>query len=75
MKPIRTKTTNAIYEAEGCGDLPVTYYKEDDEVYIESCWELTSEEIKQVQETGKIYLSIRSEVVPPVSLSTETFIE
>lgn len=52
MKPIKTETCNAVYTLEGCQDLPVTRYINDgnDEVGVESCWELTPEEIKQIQD-------------------------
>ena len=75
MKPVRTETTNAVYTLEGCQDLPVTRYTNDAnlETGVESCWELTPDEIKQVQETGKIYLYIQGNVVPPV-LTTESMV-
>lgn len=74
MKPIKTETTNAIYTLEGCNDLPVTKYTNDAnlETGVESCWELTPEEIKKVQETGKIFLYIQGEHIPPVLLTTES---
>ena len=76
MKPISTDTTNAVYTLEGCNDLPVTKYMNVDnkEEGVESCWELTPDEIKQVQETGKIYLYIQGNVVPPVLLTTESMV-
>lgn len=76
MKPIRTETTNVVYTLEGCDDLPVTKYVNADngEEGVESCWELTPEEIKQVQETGKIYLYIQGGIVPPVLLTTESVV-
>lgn len=76
MKPVRTETTNAVYTLEGCNDLPVTKYTNVDnrEEGVESCWELTPEEIKQVQETGKVYLYIQGQIVPPVLLTTESMV-
>ena len=76
MKPVQTETCNAVYTLEGCQDLPVTRYTNDAnlETGVESCWELTPDEIKQVQETGKIYLYIQGNVVPPVLLTTESCI-
>lgn len=76
MKPISTDTTNAVYTLEGCNDLPVTKYMNVDnhEEGVESCWELTPDEIKQVQKTGKIYLYIQGNVVPPVLLTTESMV-
>lgn len=76
MKPIKTETTNAVYTLEGCNDLPVTKYinEVNNEEGVESCWELTPDEIKQIQETGKVYLYIQGNVVPPVLLTTESCI-
>ena len=76
MKPVKTETCNAVYTLEGCQDLPVTKYinGDNDERGVESCWELTPEEIKQIQETGKVYLYIQGDTVPPVLLSTESYI-
>ena len=76
MKPIKTNTTNAVYKLEGCNDLPVTQYINADnkEEGVESCWELTPDEIKQVQETGKVYLYIQGKHVPPVLLTTESMV-
>ena len=76
MKPVRTETTNAVYTLEGCNDLPVTKYINVDnhEEGVESVWELTPEEIEQVQQTGKVYLYIQGQVVPPVLLTTESMV-
>lgn len=76
MKPIETETTNAVYTLEGCNDLPVTKYTNVDnkEEGVESCWELTPEEIKQVTKTGRIYLYIQGQVIPPVLLTTESMV-
>lgn len=76
MQPVRTETTNAVYTLEGCNDLPVTKYRNTDnhEEGVESVWELTPDEIKQIQETGKVYLYIQGGVVPPVLLTTESMI-
>lgn len=76
MKPVKTETCNAVYTLEGCRDLPVTKYTNVDngERGVESCWELSPEEIKKIQETGKVYLYIQGTVVPPVLLTTESFI-
>jgi len=76
MKPIKTDTCNAVYTLEGLDNLPVTRYTNDAnlETGVESCWELTPDETKQVQETGRIYLYIQGNVVPPVLLTTESCI-
>lgn len=76
MKPVRTDTCNAVYTLEGCQDLPVTKYTNADngEMCVESCWELTPDEIKQIQETDKVYLYIQGSIVSPVLLTTESMI-
>ena len=74
MKPVETNTCNAFYTSEGCNDLPVTKYinANNGEEGVESVWELTPDEIKQIQETGKVYLYIQGAAVPPVLLTTES---
>ena len=76
MKPVQTETCNSVYTLEGCQDLPVTKYihSNSKEEGVESCWELTPDEIKQIQETGKVYLYIQGNVVPPVLLTTESML-
>lgn len=74
MKPIKTETCNTVYTLEGCNDLPVTKYTNanNGEEGVESAWELSPDEIKQVQETGKVFLYIQGSKVPPVLLTTES---
>lgn len=74
MKPVATETTNAVYTLEGCHDLPVTKYTNanNGEEGVESVWELSPDEIKQIQETGKVFLYIQGAAVPPVLLTTES---
>ena len=74
MKPVETSTCNAVYTLEGCNDLPVTKYinANNGEEGVESVWELSTDEIKQVQETGKVYLYIQGAAVHPVLLTTES---
>lgn len=76
MKPVQTETCNSIYTLKGCNDLPVTRYTNstNGEEGVESCWELSPDEIKQVQETGKVYLYIQGSAVPPILLTTESMV-
>lgn len=76
VKPVKTETCNAVLTLEGCQDLPVTRYinADNNEEGVESCWELTPDEIKQIQETGKVYLYIQGNTIPPVLLTTESCI-
>lgn len=74
MKPIATENCNAVYTLEGCNDLPVTKYinANNGEEGVESVWELSPDEIKRIQETGKVFLYIQGATVPPVLLTTES---
>lgn len=48
MKPIRNKNTNTTYIRHDCNDLPGAAYKYEDETpAIETCWELTDEELEK----------------------------
>lgn len=69
MKPVHTETVNTIFTAEGCFDLPATVMQSPgDAQVVETCWELSPEELAVVQQTGKVYLSIVGGQ-PPVCLS------
>ncbi len=69
MKPVHTETVNTIFTAEGCFDLPATViHHPTDAPVVETCWELSPEELAVVQQTGRIYLSIVGGQ-PPVCLS------
>lgn len=72
MKPIITDTTNIMASGEGCEDLPLT--RTQDGQFYETCWELDEEELKKVQETGKIYVGIRSSVILPMRVDVETML-
>ena len=48
MKAIKTPTTNRIYVADGCNDLPATVHKIGNDTYTEACFSLTPEEISQI---------------------------
>lgn len=64
MNPVNFEDMNCIFKAEGCGDLPAL--KTDK--HIVSCWEMTEKEKEEFIKTGKIYLSVRGNIQPPVSL-------
>lgn len=72
MKPVITKTTNIMASGEGCEDLPLTRTY-DGQLY-ETCWELNEDELKKVQETGRIYVAIHSAVIPPMCVDVETML-
>lgn len=69
MKPIETKTTNALYVLEGCNDLPVTKFQSNVGIGVEACFELEPGELEEIQRTGKVYLDILGNSVPPVRIA------
>lgn len=74
MKPIRTDTTNCILKgnSDNVDDLPVARFEFEDGVQaVESCWELSKEEIEQIVKTGKVYFLALGVTHPPILLSTE----
>lgn len=77
MKPIETQDTNALFRAEGCFDLPATTCHDPKTGlnYIQTVWELTPEELDQVNETGLIYVSVVGQAIQPMLVSTESILE
>ncbi|MBN7576012.1 hypothetical protein C1H57_12505 [Clostridium sp. 2-1] len=80
MKPVKTENTNSILRApEGSDnviDLPITRLKYNDgQNAVESCWELSEEELKKVLETKKIYFVCMGVTHPPILVSAESQIE
>lgn len=39
---------------------------------IISCWQFSKEDLEEIAKTGRMWLSISGEAMPPVSLFTET---
>ncbi len=76
MRPAQTDNTNIILAAEDCGDLPATVLQYGDgRQELETCWELTQEELATVQRTRKIYLIVVGREHPPVILSAHSGLE
>jgi hypothetical protein len=76
MKAIRTELCTDILYGDGkkVYDLPITKIKfSDDIIGIESCWELSDEELKDIIKTKRIYFLCISESHPPIALSTKSF--
>lgn len=72
MKPIATETTNLILKGndDGVADLPVTCIEfEGGIVGVESCWQLSPEEIEEVVRTGKVYFLCLDHTHPPISIN------
>lgn len=80
MKPIKTNTTNSILKApkgsDNVDDLPITRLEFSDGTHgVESCWELSKEELERVKETGKVYFLAVGDTHPPILLSTKSQLE
>ena len=75
MNPIKTLTTNAIYVAEGCQDLPATQGEMQTDAgpipIVETVWELSKEEIEQVVMTERIYVRFIGTSIIPLCASTK----
>lgn len=70
MIPVKTEYANIVFTAEGCEDLPGTLAVNENETpEIETCWELSPEELEQVNKTGRIYLYVMGRSIPPVALT------
>ena len=73
MKPIKRKTTNTIFKRPDCFDLPGTRYKYSDETpAIETCWELSEEELEKIIKTKKIYIQQEGKTLPPKAVSVNS---
>jgi hypothetical protein len=73
MKPIRTKNTNRTYTGKCCEALPATAVKfADGKVAVEACFELTDDEVKDLVENKKIYITFTGETIIPFMLNTKS---
>ena len=73
MKSIRNENTNTTYVRHDCNDLPGAAYKYEDETpAIETCWELTDEELEILKKTKKVYVQQEGKTLPPMMLSVES---
>lgn len=84
MKAVETPSTNLILTApvgdeDFVLDLPVTQYEMETPNgvmdCIMSCWELSPDELKRIQETGKIYFHMYGKTHPPMLLTLDTLEE
>lgn len=73
MTPIRTDYSNVTYTADGCFDLPATIAsRQDGSQEVETVWELTDEELEQINKDRRVYLYIMGRQMPPVFLSVQS---
>lgn len=73
MKPILTDTSNLVLKGpkgSDVMDLPVTLITYGDgQKGVESCWQLSPEELEEVKRTGNIYFICMAPTHPPICLS------
>ena len=78
MKPVKDKHTDSVLKApkgqeNTVMDLPITRLKYSDGKHaVESCWELTPEELEEVKKTGKVYFVCMGDTHPPILLSCKS---
>lgn len=74
MIPVRTDNTNTVFKGEGCHDLPCTGYTYDDGVTkgIETCWELSAEELEEVIKSRRIFVYVMGSRIQPLFLSVKS---
>ncbi|MEX0083547.1 hypothetical protein AB2T90_14040 [Clostridium butyricum] len=75
MKPVKTKNTNCTLKGNNDDviDLPVTRFEYDDGTpAVESCWELSQEELKEIKKTGRLYFRCFGNTHPPILLSSDS---
>lgn len=77
MKPVKTENSNAVLKGyENVEDLPITRLQYEDGTHaVESCWELSKEELEKVKETGKVFFVCIGDTHPPVLLSAKSQLE
>ena len=73
MKPIKTQHSNGVLKGSGdVIDLPITGLNYYGRPAIESCWQLSEEELEVVKQTGKIYFVCMGHTHPPIFLDVKS---
>lgn len=76
VKPVKTEHTNSILKGyDNVEDLPITRLKYDNCNCVESCWQVNEEELKKINETGKVYFVCLGDTHPPISLRANSLAE
>lgn len=72
MKPIEFEEINVVYGEKQPEYIPLPAHKAKDGT-VWTCWELSPEELKQIQETGVIWLSMLTfnQPLQPILLQVE----
>lgn len=81
MKAIVTEHTNSVLMApenqrDEVADLPIARVQfQDGTRAVESCWELSKEEIEEVKRTGRIYFVCMGDTHPPIVLRDKSLLD
>ena len=71
MQIIKLDTANAVFRGEGYLDVPAARYTyEDGDPGIEICFELSPEELAEINKAGRLYLYKLGDTLQPFFLST-----
>lgn len=70
MKPV-DQPGMSLYTADGCGPLPIVRTITPDGQALVSAWEMTREELEEIQRTGRVWLVVLGAAQPPVSIVAE----
>lgn len=77
MKPINYEHANAVLKAPDNApeviDLPITRLKYlDGTIGVESCWELSDEELDKIKKTKRVYFVCLGSTHPPILLKCKS---
>lgn len=80
MKPVKTKNANSVLRApndsDNVDDLPITRVQYEDGTHaVESCWEMSEEELEIIKKTGKVFFLAIGATHPPILLSAKSQLE
>ncbi len=72
MKAITFKGANVEYVGENNNTKPLPAFLDPDGIMV-TCWELSAEELKQVLDTGKVYICMHTNNNPIQPLKVSVF--
>lgn len=76
MKAVETEYANAVFVSEGLQPLPgAKFICEDGTPGIETCWELSDEEVQEIVQNKKVFVYMMGKTVPPMFVAVESVIE
>ena len=61
---------------DGCAELPAIQCHDPETMidYLETVWEVSSAELKVIQETGLIYISFAGHAIPPIRVGVDSLL-